>query len=234
MSAENDSRGMLKIGEAAKRIGVNAHTLQRWHQKGEGLQPSLVTPGGHRYYSVQAVDAYCSSGENVPSTIGYLWSASDEPAERAENLQEEMYSYLRHQGWSAQVIVDRGEPSDMERSGLRDLLAHLVGGSTERLVIPEPSCLVAGGAALVVPLCEVMGIAVVHTGLPGVQTIADTQQADPDAEPSGESPPDLPPENASVDQVDAVDDATPDGSLTESPLTEDLELQAIPVQIALL
>ena len=42
--------GLVKIGAAAKRLGVSISTLRRWDASGKFL-PSVVTPGGTRLYS---------------------------------------------------------------------------------------------------------------------------------------------------------------------------------------
>lgn len=44
-----DKNTLLSIGEAAGFLGVTIQTLRRWDEDGK-LKPSLVSPGGHRYY----------------------------------------------------------------------------------------------------------------------------------------------------------------------------------------
>ena len=238
MSAENGHQGLLKIGEAAKRIGVNTHTLQRWHQKGEGLQPSLVTPGGHRFYSVHDVEAYCSRNQKTTLTVGYLWSLPDEPAEVMERRRDLMDAYLRQQGWKEQVVMDRGLADDMERPGLRELLQHLVGGMTETLVIEGRDCLDEAGASLVETLCDVLGIPVVcvqDSGEDAPSLPRDDESPEPglfDEAPDSPGDGDVPAEPDLPEPDAAPDEPAPEDSDVVHYLSP--ESQPAPVQIALL
>ena len=47
---EQANRGLLPIGEAAKRLGVSVATLRVWDR--QGLLKPTRTLGGHRRYSV--------------------------------------------------------------------------------------------------------------------------------------------------------------------------------------
>ena len=42
---------LVSTGEAARRLGVNLRTLQRWASEGL-LKPDWVTPGGHMRWDV--------------------------------------------------------------------------------------------------------------------------------------------------------------------------------------
>ena len=41
---------LLKIGDAANKLGVSIKTLRRWEEAGK--LPAVKTPGGTRYYSL--------------------------------------------------------------------------------------------------------------------------------------------------------------------------------------
>ncbi|MGH7870077.1 MAG: helix-turn-helix domain-containing protein, partial [Candidatus Dormibacteraceae bacterium] len=45
----------LSLGEAARLLGVTATTLRRWSDSGH--LPRLTTPGGHRRFAREAVEA---------------------------------------------------------------------------------------------------------------------------------------------------------------------------------
>jgi putative resolvase len=42
---------LIKVGEAAKLLGVTVQTLRRWEKSGQ-LLPDKKTDGGTRYYDV--------------------------------------------------------------------------------------------------------------------------------------------------------------------------------------
>ncbi|MFN8497135.1 MAG: helix-turn-helix domain-containing protein [Anaerolineae bacterium] len=46
----------LPLNEAAQRLGVHATTLRRWAD--DGQVPFMVTPGGHRRFSIHALDEF--------------------------------------------------------------------------------------------------------------------------------------------------------------------------------
>jgi excisionase family DNA binding protein len=45
------SERLVSTGEAARRLGVNLRTLQRWASEGL-IKPDWVTPGGHMRWNV--------------------------------------------------------------------------------------------------------------------------------------------------------------------------------------
>jgi excisionase family DNA binding protein len=52
---DNTKLGLLNIGTAAEYLGISIDTLRRWERKGR-INP-LRSPGGHRYYSKEDLDA---------------------------------------------------------------------------------------------------------------------------------------------------------------------------------
>jgi hypothetical protein len=47
---------LVKIGKAAKLLGISIKTLQRWDKSGK--MPSIRKPGGHRYYNSKDIEDY--------------------------------------------------------------------------------------------------------------------------------------------------------------------------------
>ena len=58
----------IKIGDAAKMLGVSTSTLGRWQDTGI-LIPAQVFPSGHRRYSLSQIQEFIRVQENV-SKIG--------------------------------------------------------------------------------------------------------------------------------------------------------------------
>lgn len=70
------NKKILTIGQAAKYLGITVATLRRWSNTGK-IKPSNITPGGHRYYSIDDL-------ERVTEDIFSLakdWVYSKEPFE---------------------------------------------------------------------------------------------------------------------------------------------------------
>jgi hypothetical protein len=67
---------MLPISEAAKFLGVSEITLRRWHDKGSFLA-SMVSPGGHRYYSIADLEKMTKG----LFRLAQEWASANEPYE---------------------------------------------------------------------------------------------------------------------------------------------------------
>ena len=48
---------VIKIGDAARSLGVTVQTLRRWEEEGH-LIPYYRSAGGTRYYSTKQIEAY--------------------------------------------------------------------------------------------------------------------------------------------------------------------------------
>lgn len=54
----------VKIGEAARLLGVSASTLGSWQAKGI-LVPAQIFPSGHRRYSMSQIEDFIRNQENI-------------------------------------------------------------------------------------------------------------------------------------------------------------------------
>jgi excisionase family DNA binding protein len=54
--------GLLRIGEAAARLGVSPQTLRRWAER--GLVRTVTLPSGHRRFAVSDIDELAASDAN--------------------------------------------------------------------------------------------------------------------------------------------------------------------------
>ncbi|GAB4270657.1 MAG: helix-turn-helix domain-containing protein [Candidatus Promineifilaceae bacterium] len=63
----------LTLSQAARILGVHTTTLRRWADNGD--IPYLLTPGGHRRFSLQDVEQFAANHkqENMPVTIEQVW-----------------------------------------------------------------------------------------------------------------------------------------------------------------
>lgn len=60
-----DDRAYLTTGEAARILGVSPKTVSRW--AAAGRIPHVVTPGGHRRFSPEAIRGVAPSMEMGPT-----------------------------------------------------------------------------------------------------------------------------------------------------------------------
>lgn len=57
----------LKVGEAAKKLGVSVKTLQRWDN--EGVFVALRNPKNQRYYTEDQINEYTKNSDNIDTDI---------------------------------------------------------------------------------------------------------------------------------------------------------------------
>jgi excisionase family DNA binding protein len=74
----------LTIGQAAERLGVHPTTLRRWADEGD--IPIMITPGGHRRFSVTDIDRFKDERHRLRVVAGLekIWAEHALTRARAE------------------------------------------------------------------------------------------------------------------------------------------------------
>lgn len=74
----------LTIGQAAERLGVHSTTLRRWADEGD--IPIMITPGGHRRFSVTDIDRFKDERHRLRVVAGLekIWAEHALTRARAE------------------------------------------------------------------------------------------------------------------------------------------------------
>ena len=147
----------VKIGEAAKILGVNPQTLRRWEEGGV-IQPAKRTPKGTRLYSLQEL---LGVNDLSYSTIAYARVSSSDQKEDLERQHAVLEAFCNKNGWQTEIIRDLGSGMNYNKKGLLRLLELLVRGQMSRLVITHKDRLLRFGAEIVFRICELKGIEVV-------------------------------------------------------------------------
>ena len=147
----------VKIGEAAKILGVHTQTLRRWEDDGV-IAPAKRTPKGTRLYSLQEL-----LGVNDLSypTIAYARVSSSDQKEDLERQHAVLEAFCNNNGWQTEIIRDLGSGMNYNKKGLLRLLELMVRGQMSRLVITHKDRLLRFGAEIVFRICELKGIEVV-------------------------------------------------------------------------
>ena len=158
-----DSR-LVKIGAAAKMLGVSVQTLRKWEASGE-LLPARKTKGGTRYYAVADLMGYRNA--DAPTVCYARVSRPDQQA-ALERQQAVLEAYCAAKGWRTHVIQDLGHGMNCRKQGLQELLELILRRRMRRLVLTHKDRLLRLGSELVFTLCELQGIeiVVIHQGEP--------------------------------------------------------------------
>ena len=147
----------VKIGEAAKILGVNPQTLRRWEEGGV-IQPAKRTPKGTRLYSLQEL---LGVNDLAYPTIAYARVSSSDQKEDLERQHAVLEAFCNKNGWQTEIIRDLGSGMNYNKKGLLRLLELMVRGQMSRLVITHKDRLLRFGGEIVFRICELKGIEVV-------------------------------------------------------------------------
>ena len=126
----------LRIGQAAKIMGVSPSTLRRWEQE-QKLLPEKRTQGNHRRYDYNKLEQVGEktrspssqpSSHNKPKKSVVIYARVSAPKQK-EDLQrqiETLREYATHQGWNIlKIYTDIGSGINDTRKQLLRLLTDL-------------------------------------------------------------------------------------------------------------
>jgi predicted site-specific integrase-resolvase len=171
---------LVKIGKAAKLLGVEVQTLYAWERSGE-LVPARRSKGGIRYYDITKITDLGLGNEDLP-TIGYARVPG--PGREADLSQQEesLEAFCAAKGWRHDIISDTGHypgsPGPGTRRpglGLKRLIELILRKRLRRLVLTHKDRLSQFGSELVFTLCELQNIEVVITNDGGAPPILDEE-----------------------------------------------------------
>ena len=148
----------IKVGEAAKILGVSIQTLRRWEEEGHFL-PDRKSKGHTRYYALDRLLGKIPTENQL--TVAYARVSSHEQKNDLERQANVLADFCTKQSWHFQVIQDLGSGMNYQKKGLKALLNMILEKQMERLVITHKDRLLRFGAELIFALCEVKQIEVV-------------------------------------------------------------------------
>jgi putative resolvase len=132
----------LKIGEAAKVLGVSIQTLRRWEEQGY-LVPNRKSKGKTRYYTLDQLIGKAPNENDL--TIAYARVSSHDQKEDLERQASVLASYCTSHGWNFWVIQDLGSGMNYQKKGLRSLINMILEEKATRLVLTHKDRLLRFG-----------------------------------------------------------------------------------------
>ena len=148
----------IKIGEAAKLLGVTPQTVRRWEREGQVL-PVRRSEGGTRYYDLNQLLGLKELETDL--TVAYARVSSRDQKEDLKRQVERLELYCAAKGWSYEVIQDLGSGMNYRKKGLKRLLEKILNRQVKRVVLTHKDRLLRIGAELVFALCEARKVEVV-------------------------------------------------------------------------
>ena len=149
---------LIKIGEAAKLLGVTIQTLRRWEKSGQ-LLPDKKTEGGTRYYDIDRLFGVTKQESEL--TSAYARVSSHDQKTDLETQKALLAAYCMSHGWSYEILADLGSGMNYRKKGLKNILDAILKRKIKRLVVTHKDRLLRFGAELVFTLCEIHHVEVV-------------------------------------------------------------------------
>jgi len=148
----------IKIGEAAKLLGVSIQTLRRWEESGY-LLPVKKSKGSTRYYDLEQLSG--KQKEEGRLTIGYARVSSHDQKQDLKRQAQVLADYCAKKAWDFQIIQDLGSGMNYQKKGLKTLIHLILEKKIARLVLTHKDRLLRFGAELIFALCEHQQIEVI-------------------------------------------------------------------------
>ncbi len=151
---------LIKIGEAARILGVTPQTLRRWERMGQ-IAPEKITEGGTRYYDVSRLLGVSAKGIEPSLTYAYARVSSHDQKEDLQRQKQALATYCIAHGWNCEVLADLGSGMNYKKRGLKNLIDAILSKKIKRLVLTHKDRLLRFGSELIFTLCEIHNVEVV-------------------------------------------------------------------------
>lgn len=133
-STAQPTKQWLSLNEAAQRVGAHPITLRRWADDGE--IPVMITPGGHRRFSVTELDRFAEERrrQRVVAGIEQVW------ADRALQRTRQALQSQNSDAWMRSYDeAERAHKREMGQRLLKVLLQYLSQRDADENLLEEAS-----------------------------------------------------------------------------------------------
>jgi predicted site-specific integrase-resolvase len=127
------------------------------------LLPVCRTEGGHRRYDLLQVREHFGLNDNTErKTICYARVSSHDQREQLTPQAERLRQHCQAQGYArTEVITDLGSGMNYKKRGLKQLIAAILSGTVERVVLVTKDRLLRFGSELLFSICKFFSVEVV-------------------------------------------------------------------------
>lgn len=152
---------LLSIGGVCRLLGISLSTAYRRIKAGT-IVPAFRTSGGHRRFERKNVVPDMKQGDAPLRIATYARVSSVDQKNDLEVQSEKLQRYVgeRYAGGNHLHISDLGSGLNYRKKGLNQLLALIMAGQIDILVLNHKDRLLRFGAELVFKLCSFKGVVV--------------------------------------------------------------------------
>jgi len=137
----------LSTSQAARLLGVEQHTVQRWAN--DGLFPGMhKTPGGRRRIPVEDVEKLLKTQTSAGKCLIYLRVSSEEESHLLDQGLAHLTDYALRRGYViAGIVKEIGPGLDGERPHLKSIRTAIQNGDAiyETIIVEQPDRLLLLG-----------------------------------------------------------------------------------------
>lgn len=148
---------LYSIGEFARRIGRNPQTLRMWDRQGK-LKPASVSVGGTRYYSSDQLGEILNQNPNNIKRATYGYCRVSRGLQHSDEILKKQVASVKEfmiaKGYSFTLLSDLAGGAAFDRPGFSALVAKILGGEIERVVVMRRDRIGYTGADLFFKICE--------------------------------------------------------------------------------
>lgn len=148
----------LRIGQAAKYLGVSTSSLRNWER--DGLIKPFRTQSDQRRYTKEMLDELIknrASDDQKPYdhlTIGYCRVSSDYQQDDLKRQIDDVSQFCVASGYQFKIIQDIGSGLNYNKKGLKELINMICHKQCERVVVNYQDRLVRFGFDLIQEICQ--------------------------------------------------------------------------------
>lgn len=150
----------IGIGEAARDLGVTEQTLRNWDNAGR-FKPHHTTPGGHRFYSEDQIQAMLGitrdKTEPDQLVVGYCRVSSYKQRDDLDRQVDNVKTYCIARGYQFDIIKDIGSGINYRKKGLSKLIEMVMDKRVSKIVVLYKDRLLRFGYELLEDICKAYG-----------------------------------------------------------------------------
>jgi len=157
----------LRIGQAARLLGVSPTTMRRWEEE-ERLIPALRTKGNHRRYTykqiVQTQEMTIEPDQKTDQVVIYARVSAIKQKEDLQRQIQTLTAYAQTRGWEVKkVYKDIGSGINDQRKHLLKMITDLPTLQPTRILCTYKDRIARFGTVVVEEVCKLFGTTILPT-----------------------------------------------------------------------